>query len=263
MEELLQQAGLTDMQAKSYLYLLKKGESTPPEVAKALNLTRSNAYKLLDKLVAIGLAKRSEVKNKFAYQAEDPIALSGLVANERNRLLALENGIKAAMHELRQTYEQNNGQKEVRTYRSNPAIVGLYQAQAGLKQPIYFIKSRADIPVMGHETMDTLRRLPAEFGTEQYGITPDAPEATLNPALDRVSNLNRTWVFGDDYTAPVEWTVSGDDLMIITFDQEASAVHIRNKTIARAFKELWHLLNRSLRANQEYQKLPQQAQRKA
>lgn len=255
-------AGLSEAQAEVYLHLLKKGEAAPPAVAAALDLTRTNAYKVLDSLVDMGLVRKTEVNKKFVYKAEDPIALSSIVATERNRVIALEQNVREAMHELRAAYEKSSSDQDVRIFRGNQAVKSLYINQAKQAQPIYFIKSRADIPTMGYETMDAIRTLPAKQGTERYGITPDVPEASANPAIDRSTNLTRTWVHADDYTAPVEWTVSGDELLIIDFEQEASAVRIKNAAIAKAFKELWRLLDRSVRAAPEYKKLPKQAQRK-
>jgi sugar-specific transcriptional regulator TrmB len=241
--------------------LLKNGESTPPTVATKLALTRSNAYKVLDSLVDIGLARKTEVNKKFVYSAEDPIALTNIVAEERNRVIALEQGVREAMQELRNNYEKSSNNTDVRSYRGKQAVKNLYVHQAKLEQPVYFVKSRADIPVMGYEIMSQIRNLPVKQGTQRYGITPDAPEANLNPAIDRQANLTRTWIHASDYTSPVEWTVSGDELLIIVFENEASAIRIKNQIIANAFKELWHLLDRSVRAAPEYKKLPKQAKR--
>jgi hypothetical protein len=184
------------------------------------------------------------------------------VAQERNRVIALEQNVREAMHELRAAYERSSADSDVRTYRGNQAVTSLYINQAKRGEPIYFIKSRADIPTMGYETMDAVRSLPAKQGTERHGITPDVPEASANPAIDRRTNLTRTWIHADDYTAPVEWSVSDDELLIIDFEQEASAVCIKGPVIAKAFKELWRLIDRSVRQHPEYKKLPKQAQRK-
>lgn len=262
MEELLKNAGLNEGQAAVYLFLLKNGESSPPVVATKLALTRSNAYKILDSLVDIGLTRKTEINKKFVYKAEDPIALTNIVAEERNRVIALEQGVREAMHELRKAYEKSSDDNDVRAYKGKTAVKNLYMQQARSGNPIYFVKSRADIPTMGYETMAHIRQLPAKVGTERFGITPDVPEAPLNPAISRATNLTRTWIHADDYTAPVEWTLSGDELLIIDFENETSAIRIKNSTIANAFKEMWHLIDRSVRQAPEYKKLPKQAKRK-
>jgi predicted transcriptional regulator len=261
MEDLLANTGLSAPQASVYLYLLKTGASAPPAVAKALSLTRTNAYKVLDSLVEMGLIRKSEINKKFVYQAEDPIALTGLVARERNRVITLEQSVREAMHELRSTYEKSSSDRDVRTFRGNQAIKSLYINQAKLGQPVHFIKSRADTHAMGDETMESIRQLTARPGTGQYGITPDAPDVAASAAMDRSAGLTWTRVGADDYTAPVEWSVSGDELLIIDFDKEASAIRIRNATVAKAFEEIWRLIDNNVRANPEYKKLPEQAER--
>lgn len=263
MDNLLQQAGLNEIQAKTYLFLLEKGELSPPAIAKAMSLTRSNAYKVLEKLLEFNLINRTEINKKFVYRAEDPIALTNLVAIERNRVIALEKSVRESMHELRKKYEKTSSEHEVRSYHGNELVTSLYKHQADIKKPIYFLKSRADIPVMGYETMNHIRSLSKKTGTTRFGITQDVAEAPHNPALDRANNLTRTWIASDDYKAPVEWSVSGDELLIISFDNKASAIRIKNAVVAKAFKELWHLLDTSIRQSPNYKKLPKHAKRKS
>jgi sugar-specific transcriptional regulator TrmB len=261
-DELLKEIGLSELQAQTYLYLLEHGATSPPDLTKALNITRTNAYKIFDQLIELRLVNRSEVQKKLVYQAEDPIALASIVAEERNRVIALEKNIKTALKELRLSYQKNNAASEVQTYQGAVAVKSLYEHQAKLQESIYFIKTRSDIPFMGYETMDHIRTLPVKFGTKRYGIIPDAPEAAVNNAINARSNLERTWMFSEDYTAPVEWTVSGDELMIIIFNDNPHGILIKNSVVADAFKRVWIMLDKNLRSNPEYKKHPVQAQRK-
>lgn len=254
--------GLTELQAQTYLWLLEHGSTTPPRLVKELKLTRTNAYKVLDSLVDLGLASKSEVQKKLTYFAEDPIALSSLAAEERNKAIALEQNTKEAVFELRRKFNKTNGGTDIKTHKGKTAVKAAYEHQAKLQEPIHFIQSRIDRVAMGFETMDYIRRLPAKFGTRRFGITPDDPLAPINPEVDARSSLTRTWISDQDYTAPVEWTVAGDELMIINFDDNASAIRIKNAVVAEGFKQLWQALDKNLRANPEYKKLPRKAARK-
>lgn len=260
--KVLKEIGLSEHQITTYTYLLKNGPTPPPTFAKELKLTRSNAYKVLDQLVDMDLVSRLDLNKKLHYKAEDPIALASIVANERNRVIALESNVKEALTKLRQTYQKSSGNTEVQTYRGAEAVKSLYKHQATLKQTIRFIKSRADIPNMGFEVMDHIRRLPAKFGTQRFGIVPDAPESAANPDINKRSNLTPTWIAAASYTAPVEWTVSGDELMIIIFDENSSGIRIKNKAVADAFLQIWSSLDENLRAHPAYKKMPRQAKRK-
>jgi sugar-specific transcriptional regulator TrmB len=260
-DELLKEIGLSELQAQTYLYLLKNGPTSPPTLTKALKITRTNAYKVLDQLLDLRLVNRSEVKKKFVFQAEDPIALASLVAEERNRVLALEKSTKTALKELRSVYQKSSANSAVQTYQGAVAVKSLYEHQANLQEPIYFVKTRADIPFMGYEAMDRIRKLPVKYGVKRYGIIPDAPEAARNNKINERSNLERTWMFPEAYTAPVEWTVSGDELMIMVFNENSTGIRIKNAVIAESFRQLWKMLDENLRANPNYQKHPLNARR--
>lgn len=261
MKDTLIQAGLTTPQADTYLLLLDAGSLSPPTVAERLALTRSNAYKVLEQLMEIGLAEREERNKKYVYRAGDPTALNDLLARERNKVIALEKAINDSLQLLRNKYQQQTSAIETKAYHGGAKLKRLYEQQAETKQPVYFIKSRADIPTLGFEMMDYVRKLPARYGTRRYGITQDAPEASLDPAVDDSTNLTRTWIDAASYTSPVEWSVSGDEVTIFIFEKDGSAVRIKNQTVANSFREIYTLLDSNIRANPEYHRLPCKAER--
>jgi|SRR5579862_1140692 len=262
MEDLLIKVGLTDLQARVYLYLLENGSTTPPQLVDKLKITRSNTYKVLDALDGFGLVSKAEVEKKLTYFPEDPIALSNLAAEERNRLIALEEHTKDAVTDLRRKFRNSSGQAVIKTKKGVAAVKAAYEEQAKLGLPLYFIKSRADIPTMGFDSMDHIRRLAKHLGLRRYGITPDSVEGPINPSIDKATNLTRTWMPEEEYTAPVEWSLAGDELNIIIFDKEPAAIKITNQQVAESFLQVWKLLDKNLRANPDYKNLPRKAKRK-
>ena len=261
MHEALLNTGLNDLQANCYLFILEKSSTTPPALARHLKLSRTNAYKVLDKLVELQLASRQEVRGKLIYYPEDPVALASLVAEKRNEVLALEQTIDLAIKDLRRKYKHTEGKTSVELRSGKEAVIASYEKQASLKEPVYFVKTRADIPAMGFETMDKIRRLPTEHNTTRYGITPDSPESPTNPEIDKRSNLTRTWIKMNDYTAPVEWSLSGSQLNIVIFGELTKVIQIEDKNVADAFLQLWQLLDKNIRSNPDYRNLPTNAKR--
>lgn len=247
MEELLLKANLNAPQAKVYLYLLKVGEAAPPKIAKAVNITRSNAYKVLERLAELGLVREAEVAKKIVYRPEDPSALASLVAEERNRVIALEHDVNKAMQGLRGLYRKGSDASEVEKLQGRTAIKEAYRNQAAQQEPIYFVKSRFDIPFMGYETMSKLRHLPSKVGTQRHGITPHSPEGTNSVRDDSGANLKRTWVPAEEYTAPIEWSVSGDVLYITVFEATGRVFKITDPAIAESFRQLWSIINKRLK----------------
>lgn len=224
MEEMLIQAGLTQAQAAAYLYLLNHGPAAPPSIANALSLTRTNAYKILDALVEIELVRKNEVNKKLVYRATDPLALANLLAQERDRIVAVEQHVREAMHELRAAYEKNNAAHDVQTFQGSQAVKALYLSQAKASKPIYCLESSAASQALGRETIEAIRHIPSKQGTELYVTAPA------------------------DHTAPVEWSVCGDELLIMNFADEPTAIRIHDAAAAESFRQLWQLIDESLEA---------------
>ncbi len=262
MDTLLIEAGLTELQAAAYLFLLEHGESAPPKLSKQLKMTRSNAYKVLDSLQALGLANKREVKKKYVYRPADPTALAALVAEKRNSVIALEQNINTAMQQLRAAYRKSSSQHGVDSQKGKEAMMSAYENQIVHEQPIYFVKTQADIPFMGFEAMDRLRRLPATKNVRRFGITPDAFEGPASPAIDARANLRRTWIDSEAYSAPVEWGVSGNQLLIQVFVGEGRVISIDDAEVAESFRQLWHMMDSALRSAPDYKKLPRRASRR-
>lgn len=249
-------AGLTEQQAKVYMLLIERGELTPPALARALTLTRTNAYKILDKLVELKLATKDDSKAKTVYRSSSPMMLLNMAAEQRNKVTAQEQAIKGMLNSLMDQYYNNSGSVDAAVAHGREAVIAAYKQQIAARQPLYFIRSRADIVAMGFDTMHELRMEPAADGTQRYGITPDITGGPTNPDMDARGNLTRTWMKLEDYDAPVEWSVSGSSLLIVIFGEEPHAITITNTVVADAFRQLWSLLNSCLQAMPYYNSLP-------
>lgn len=249
--------GLTEQQANTYALLIEKGVISPPDAAIKLNLTRSNTYKILDRLVDMGIAVKTEKRKKFVYYPANPLTISNLVVEQRNIAAKQEEAFNEILGELLAKYHAQTEQPSVKLVSGRTSVANAYRSQISLQQDIYFIRSRADLPVMGFETMHEIRTMPTRNKNKRFGITPDLKDGTtLIKEGDIKSSLQRTWVKQEDYDAPVEWSVSGSTLLIILFGAEPHAITIDNPLIADAFRQIWHLLNVCLQSMPHYKDLP-------
>lgn len=248
--------GLNELQASGYALLLELGEVSPAQAAIKLSLTRTNAYKVLDKLVELGLATKKEKSKKFVYSPANPMALSNLVAEQRNLASKREEAVSAVLKDLLAKYHTHTEQPFVKVVSGRENVANAYRAQISQLESIYFIRSRSDIPVMGFDTLHEIRVTPARHNVKRYGITPDMSTGTTSSNGDKRSNMDRTWVKQEDYDAPVEWSVSGSSLLIVLFGDEPHAITVDNPLIANAFQQLWQLLNTCLQAMPYYKDLP-------
>lgn len=244
-------AGLNKQQASAYALLIEVSELTPPETAQKLCLTRSNAYKILDKLVELGLAMKHEKNKKFIYSPSNPTALSRLAAEQRNLATAQEDAAQEVIAELLRKYRCHTDKPDAAAVSGHRAVAEAYRLQIQQKAPIYFLRSVSDIATMGFDVMHKIRTESERHNIKRYGITPDK---STKP--DRNSMLNRTWIRSEDYAAPVEWSVAGESLLIVVFGDEPHAITIESPLIAEAFRQIWQLIDSMVRTMPYYSQLP-------
>ncbi len=256
MDSLLIQSGLSEIQATVYMALIECGEMTPPALAKKACLTRSNAYKVLDTLVDTGVVIKTEKNKKLHFAANNPLALNNLAAQQRNKATEQENAVRKVLPELLKTFRIKTSTVSATTFKGRDEVIAAYRQQINLKEEIYFIRTRADITAMGFDAMHEIRTAPSRYGVKRHVINPDISKVpTSNESIENGS-LTRTWLKQEDYTAPVEWSVTDSSLLIVSFDREPQAVLIQDGIISQAFLQLWHLLNACLQAMPYYKELP-------
>ncbi len=255
-ESKLVATGLSELQAKAYLLLIDTGSITPPNAARKLEISRTNAYKLFERLEEVGIAKKVVTKNVTTYEPLNPLALSTLVSEQRNLASQREDAVRDVLSELTERFTSESTQTRVVVRKGKQAVIDAYKEQLLEKSDIYFLRSRSDIPTLGFDAMHDIRVTPERHGSKRYGITPDSAAGTKTSKGDSRSALSRTWVKEEDYTAPVEWSVSKSSLVIIVFSDKPYAITIQDKVVAEAYLQTWKLLDGLLRSMSYYKNLP-------
>lgn len=247
--------GLTKTQALAYALLIEKGSVSPPQAATELKLTRTNAYKLFDKLAELGLAEKSK-ETKGIYEISNPTALINMAADLRSKATSREHAINAVMKDIVTKYYSHNEQPDIEVVSGKDKVGNAFRSQISLMEDIYFIRSRADITSMGFDNLHEIRVKPSRHGLKRFGILPDGTKGSPNYDGYKRANLEATWVKSEDYNAPVEWSVTKSSLLIILYGTEPHALTISNPLIAGSFLQLWHLMDSLLKSMPYYSSLP-------
>lgn len=253
-------AGLNITEAKTYKTLLTKKQWLPSELAKSVSETRTNMYKILDGLVAIGLAERLTEQKKLHYRATNPSHLLELARAQRitqeNAQKQLEVNAQELMAQYIKTYEQPG----ISYYQGLSQITHIFEAMSKAKTDITFVHTRAGDDFYGFEAMHNLRMLAVNNSVKRRALTPDTDIATSDyETFDPTVLLQRTWLRQKDYSAAVEWGTFDDKLYIISYGQEALGIVLQSKPIAQAFRQLFDLMENGQRAQPWYKRLPEQA----
>jgi sugar-specific transcriptional regulator TrmB len=256
----LSAAGLNETEAKCYTALLELKDATPAGLAKIVKESRTNCYKILDKLVEAGLAERFDKDKKLHYRADNPAQLLELARQRRDSLDKAERALENNAQQLFNSYYLVNEQPGVRYYKGRDELKEIYLDQIKTREPIYIIRPDYNMDAFDFDYMSGIRHMARKAGIKRYAITPDRPKAPKNyKESDPYMILERTWLAAGDYTAPVEWNAYGNKLAIMSFGNEVIGTIIESPQIAEAFKQLYELLADGLRKRPGYDSLPKKA----
>lgn len=264
--QLLEDIGLTNPQAAAYAALVRFNGAAAPKIGVEIGESRSNAYKVLDKLCELGLATKSQTGKKVHYYPASPAALEQFVQRQADAASLRKRKLEAEMPGLLDFFFSHSEQPGIRFYQGEEGLRQMFYDQAKGKEPVYFIRSNEGIRHFGDEEAHRLRNTFPMNGIVRYGIVQDIepPDAAPDDRMpveesDKLMLLNRTWITPEDYNEPVEWVAYGDKLAIISFGKEVMGTVIQSPQIAEAFRKLYALLDTSIRTRPGYDELPQKA----
>ncbi len=260
----LEAAGLNTLEAKCYMALLDAESVKPSELAKIVNLSRTNCYKILDKLSAYNLVERIKNKGTLHYRAAHPSRLLQLAHEKKQEQIRAEQELEVHVQTLLSSYAKTHEQPGVRYFTGKEEIKDIFVDQVKTGKPIHFIHTIAGIDFYTYEQMHVLRMMAVNAGLPRFALTPDTKLAHANyKEADKHALLTRTWMEENDYTAPVEWGVYGDKTYIISYGEEAMGMTIESTEIAASFRQLFRMLDRGQRSQPWYQELPRLARKTA
>jgi len=263
---LLIDIGLTESQAAAYAALVRSNGTVAPQIAAEIGESRSNAYKVLDKLCELGLATKDQAGKRVRYFPASPTALEQFVQRQEAAANLRKRKLQVEMPNLLDYFFAHSEQPGIRFYQGEAGLRDMFYDQARSKGPVYFIRSNEGIRHFGKEEAHRLRNIFPANGIVRYGITQDieppdsAPDDRMPIAeSDKIMLLNRTWITTEDYDKPVEWVAYDDKLAIISFGKEIMGTVIQSPQIADAFRQLYKLLGSTIRLRPNYKSLPKKA----
>lgn len=129
----LKTLGLTKSQITVYLFLLKNGISTPPTIAQATGIARTNCYHILTDLLRQNLISAHTKNRRKTYLARDPESLLYTLAQKKQ-------AVEEMIPDLRSLYTTQKNKPSVQFYEGWEEVQQIYWESTSARE-IYAIGS--------------------------------------------------------------------------------------------------------------------------
>lgn len=228
LQQKLKEIGLNTSEGTVYLYLLKNGLATPPQIAKGTKIARTNTYNILRSLQEKNLIQRQRNRKRFAYVAKNP-----------ESLLTQAENIKTATQELLPEL------RALHRIHANKPSIQFYDGWDEVKE-IYNTSLESDaIHALG--SIRKLNEVSADFFLD-YSKQLKKRHIIMNDILtadSRDLGNNMTKLIGPLYTAhfldaklgalPTDILIWDDNIALISLETPIFGTVITNANLAKTF----------------------------
>ncbi|WJF90270.1 helix-turn-helix domain-containing protein [Paraburkholderia bonniea] len=237
-EPLLGQLGLDGNRARFYLAALELGEASIADISRRAGIGRTNAYEVVERLIADGLISRISRGPRSYVQAQDPLVLLRRI--EEQRLIA-----QSLVPQLRSLHQRGGSKPQVRYFEGIEGITEvLYDTLSCQSGELCGVLAMAELlETPGQDVMQRYIQARIKAGLNLRVVRSESREAGL---LWPASHTERRYLRYAPSTLDLGMTsyVYDDKVAYISSRREHYALCIESAEFAafqRAmFEGLWH-----------------------
>lgn len=239
------QIGLSQVQAKIYLYLIQEGQRTPTEIANAISENRTTVYSAAGKLEKLGLISKKDRGKVSAFIPNHPSALE-TIAEKRLRLVTKQiKNVESNLPTLINYYNEYQSTPGATTLYGREGVKMIWDKVIATKAPYYFVRSRYD-EVANKEDLDHFKKARIEADIHAENITP-SEFASYDKEEAKKWLLTRTFLPPNEYDSPIEIDIFGDNVAFINYDKNGMSTLIESPEIADAMRQMFLFAKKYIR----------------
>ncbi len=240
LEKYLEEIGLNEKEAKTYLALLAVDNASVIDLGKKTDINRTTVYIVLESLMQKGLVSETKVGKKTHYQAEAPERLETYV--ERQKVVFEERAkrVKDIIPEIK-SIQRDSGERPVLKYFDGREAAlnsnrDFFNAQD--KEGIgYFIFNRDLVEEVfsPQEILEIQKIRPTRKIKGLSLYTSKHTDLTSNELTSRKK------IDGEKYPITCDVSIYEDRVQFVTLGKKLSSIFIQSKDVADTLKSLFKL----------------------
>jgi len=230
--------GLSDPQVSVYKALLEKGTMTVTQIATASGESRTNTYVLLNKLIELQLVGEDGSQPTLRYFANNPTALEQLADTRQQEASDAKNAVQQNMSSLLSQFYSASERPGVRLFEGKDALAEIYEDVLVVCDDVIVLRTPDDTRVMSGKFYLDFKKAKHRAGIKTHMISPNINTEKTDYDLDEQLGIKRTILPDNVYNEPVEISVYGDKVAMVSFGNETIGIVMQSPLISAAMRTL-------------------------
>lgn len=243
--DLLVQTGLSEVQAKIYLYLIKHGQSTPTEIATGVDENRTTIYSAAEKLEELGIISQKDRGKIAAYVPNHPSVLESIAEKRLRKVARQAKNLEGNLPSLINFYNEHQSTPGATTFYGREGVKMIYDKIVATGATFYFVRSPFD-EKGASEDLEAHKKARVEAGIKAENITP-SEFTTYTKEDEKKWSVTRTFLPPDNYNSPVEIDIFGDNVAFINYEKNGMSTLIESPEIADAMRQFFLFAKKYIR----------------
>lgn len=241
MNSIFEEVGLTKTEALAYEEMLNSGEVTPPRLAKAICISRENAYYVLKSLIKHNLAEQVNNRKTATYRPLSPERLKDMFHTEKLRFAEKEKAIEAILPKLNTMYSLRNNKPSVAYFEGIKGIKLLYEDifKGEIPKELLIFRSPEDEKNLDLDWIKKDNRRLTLAGVHTRLISPKS-EGKLFSEVNGLK-INRDIRYSDeDLSLPAEISIYNNRVNIVSYKKDKIGAIIESKDFADSMRKIFN-----------------------
>jgi sugar-specific transcriptional regulator TrmB len=230
---ILEEIGLTNNEAKTYIELSRAGSITAGNLSKRVNMHRSRMYEALNRLIKLGLVHFVEINKITHYEARPPEKLLEIIKDRENRL-------EKIIPELKSIQKEPQIIQKIHAYQGIKGIKNLLTETLETKEYSVFGAPQSSLKILGQTYWKNYNQKIKDKKIKTRMIF----DESLKEWSKEIIKINHGEIrfLDKHFENMTETFVYEDKVIIITWTIEPLAVKITDQTIAKSYKQFFEIL---------------------
>lgn len=236
----LKEAGLHPSESTVYLYLLENGLSTPPQIAKATKIARTNCYHIFQSLKEKGLIEEQTKGKRKVYLANDPESIARSLERKKE-------AINRLLPDLRALYTTQKNKPKIRFYDGLEQIKEIYRQTLSAKE-VFGIGSTEQLSNLDPNFFSSYLKDLQTRGVVFHDLLSHASKEKSGPEMQSILKglYELRYLPKEHHDFPTDILIWDNNVALITLEEPIFGTILTNPLLSKTFKIMFEVMWKSI-----------------